>query len=535
MSINLERKTALITAAPRTNWRGTYGDSRTWASQFRTLGPHHFGLMGAQTFSTQLGKSQVNKPLYYMTAGLGNMYELPGGHSTYKWKLSEDGLTRSVIVDVDNIGTQPGKSGTRIRFALDHGGYHEPVVLKTEGGPNVPMLVIQGFPEQETPTKFWYEAIIQDGLEDSFIDPAFLQVGRTVLDGTTQVSDELNTKYGGIEFGSSYELQSQIGYVARKIEVTDKFIRLEKAARERGMAPSSTYSFGGKSYNNAVGTGYIIAHRNKDGKVTKDVVEQGSFISTAEAMLEERIAMDKEYGMTFGRTQTRLDEVTGRRITTGAGWFQIARDGNFKENNGNLTLDDFTLELESLSFNAIDPSDRVFVIKTGQDGMKFASQLVEAEAGLSPFVFDSSYFIDKVGHNNFGNERAFGAQFTEFRGYNGIRLIWMYDPTKDNPNWYPDLDEETGRPKESGSYDIFDLGATNAAPDTARTKSNCAYIYEPEAEEYFIVSNVYDIYNGSYKDGSKVANLDKQAGIYRGSSYKFECWDVSRTMRIEKV
>lgn len=528
----IQRRTALVRTHPRTDWGGSYADSGTWAHMFRSYSPHNFGLMGAQTFSTQLGSHIVNKPLLWLTQGQGNTFALAGGHHNYQWQLATDGITRATIVAVDpNLPTQPGKSGGKFKVGLDRAYYHEPVYLKTEGR-DMPRLKIHGFAEPGDPGVFWYTVSVQDGDPTAWVFTQYLQPGKTMCDAGTGVSDELNQKWAGIEFGSHTNLESQIGYVGRKIEVTDKFIRLEKGAREKGMAPSAGYKFAGKNYNEAVGTGYVVAERNKDGKIVKEAVEQGGFITTAEAILEERIAEDKEYGMTFGRVEISKDSDTGRPITTGAGWLQMARDGNYSEHNGDLTLADFTERLDSLYFNSVDPSKRVIYIRTGQEGIRYASQLIEAEAGSSPFVFDSVYFIDRVNHNNFGNERKFGAQFTEFHGYNGMRLIFQHDPTKDNPYWYPELHPDTGRPIESGSYDIMDLGETDAAPSGASTRSNLAYVYEPDAEEYFMVSNVYDLMTGAVQDGSNVASTNKEAGIYRTSSYKLEIWDISRTMRL---
>lgn len=530
------RKTALYQTRPRTDWGGSYADSTTWASKFRSYAPYDFGVMGAQTFSTQLGKHVVNKPFMWLTQGQGNVYELPGGHNDYQWTLAEDGNTIATITDVDtSLPTRPGELGQTFRICLDRNYYHEPILLATEGR-DEPLLKIHGYPVEESPTKFWYTVSVQDGSPSAFVQSKYLQTLRTVRDAGTQVSDELNDKYAGIEFGSEYNLRSHIGYVARKIEVTDKFIRLEKASREKGMAPTQSYSFNGKKYNNAVGTGYMIAQRMKPGeKPTTQQLKAGAFITTAEAMLEERLAMDKEWGMTFGRVQITKDSDSGRTIKTGAGWLQMAKEGNYQEHNYNLTLNDFTDRLEALHYNSVDPSDRKIYVRTGQDGIKFASQLIANEAGSSPFTYYASFAIDDVNHNQFGNEKGFGYQFTEFRGYNGQVLCFVYDPTKDSPYWYPELHPETNRPIESGSFDILDLGNTSAAPADSKTRSNMAMITEPEAEEYFMVSNVYDLQTGSVKDGSNVAMLNKEAGIYRASSYKLEIWDISRTMRLAAV
>jgi hypothetical protein len=533
----LTRRTALIRTHERRDWGGTYADSSTWASMFRNMQPHDFGVMGAQTFASELGSYIVNKPLLWMTQAQGCTYELPGGQSDYRWQLLTDTHTRAVITKVDaNLGTQPGKAGMPFNIYLDRNWYGEPVVLKTESI-NMPMLRIVGFPVQESDNIYRYTVVLQDGDPASYVDPAYLAVGRTMVDATTQVSDELNMKYGGIEFGSMYDLQGHIGSVARKIEVTDKFIRLEIEAAKRDQRPDATYSFNGATQNSAIGTGYIVAKRGTDGKLPpkSDIVKAGGFITTAEAMLEERIAMDKEFQMTFGRTQVSADTDTGRVLKSSAGWLQISKDGNYREHNGNITLGEFTDFLDAKFFNTVDFKNRSVEIHTGSEGMKFASRLIAAEAGFSPFVFDSNYFIDRVSSPVTDKALRWGAQFTELRSYNGIILRFVYDPTKDNPYFYAELHPETGKPIESGSFDIFDLGETGAAPANAKSKSNVCMIWEPAQEEYFMVSNIYDLNTGSVKNGSNVYHLNKEAGIYRASTVGFQVWDVGRTARWQAV
>jgi hypothetical protein len=533
----LTRRTALIRTHERRDWGGTYADSSTWASMFRNLQPYDFGVMGAQTFASELGSYIVNKPLLWMTQAQGNVCELPGGQSDYRWQLLTDTHTRAVITKVDpNLGTQPGKMGQPFNIYLDRNWYGEPVVLKTESI-NMPMLKIIGFPVQESDNSWRYTVVVQDGDPASYVDPDVLQIGKTVVDATTQVSDELNMKYGGIEFGSMYDLQGHIGSVARKIEVTDKFIRLEIEAAKRGQKPNASYTFNGSVQSSAISSGYIVVKKGTDGKLPpkSDIVKAGGFITVAEAMLEERIAMDKEFQMVFGRTQVSADTDTGRVLKSSAGWLQMAKDGNYREHNGNITLGEFTDFLDAKFFNTVDFKDRAIEIHTGSEGMKFASRLIAAEAGFSPFVFDSNYFIEKVPSQVTDKALRWGAQFTELRSYNGIILRFVYDPTKDNPYFYPELHPETGKPVESGSFDIFDLGETSAAPQMARTKSNVCMIWEPAQEEYFMVSNIYNLYNGSVKDGSNVYHLNKEAGIYRASTVGFQVWDVSRSARFQMV
>lgn len=538
------RKSALYTAAPRTDWGGSVADSRTYATLFRrNQTAYDFGIMDVQTFSTQIGSNQVNKPLLYLTQGKGNVYSLPGGTDSYRWKLATDGINRATIQAVDpNLGTQPGKAGATFRICLERNYYHEPVLLKTESR-DLPMMRVIGQPQYESPTRWWYTVKLQSGTVTDYMDPKYLQPGRTILDGGTSVSNELNQKYAGIEFGSTTELQSHIGYAGRKFEMTDKLIRTEIGNRKAGKTPQVKYTIKGgagsgpSTVTSAVSTGYLVApfFGDKTEAVKTRIVKEGNLITTAEAMLRERLMMDCEWGMTFGKNEITTDPDSGYEIKMGAGYFEMVRDANYFEHSGDLTLSDFTERITSAQFNAVNPQDRKIYIRTGQVGLALVSRLIELELGAFPFTLQDSYFIDKVNNNNFKNELKFGAQFTEFVGYNGQVLCFIYDPTKDNPLWYPELDPDTGHPYESASFDIFDLGATDAAPMGARTKSNMAYVNEPAADEYYMVSGVYDIYSGAEQSGGNVPTNSKMAGIYMSKSFKLEFWSLDRIMRIAAV
>ena len=532
----MRRTTAIQLSKPRTDWGGSYMDSRTYAKLFqREHASTNFGVMDAQTFSVQLGTDQVNKPFMWMTQGMGNTMALRAGTDTYTWQLKSDGISRAVITDVDpNLGTQPGKAGTTFRVCLDRPNYHEPVILKTESR-DLPGLQIIGQPVEESVGKYWYTVKLQTGQADIWMDVAYLQVGKTIIDGGTMVSSEMNTKYAGLEFGSTSNLGGHTGYMARRFEFTDRTIRLEIGDREKGRTPNTEYSIGGKSFGSAVSTGWIVgpnygpmSESNKN-----DFIKAGSFIPTAEMLLRDRLYQDCEYMMTFGKTQVTQDADSGYDIKVAPGWLEMSRDGFYFEHNNDLTLADFTEQLNSVYFNSVNMSDRTVYIRTGQVGMKIFSRLVELELGGLGLTLSDSYVVNRANHNNLPNEFKFGAfQFTEFTGYNGLKLVVLYDPSKDNPLWYPEIDPDTGAPIESGSFDIFDLGRSEASPESVSTRSNMAYIHEPEADEYYWVSDVYDPITGSKKSGERVSSNNKEIGCYMAKSGSLEIFDISRCMRI---
>ena len=112
-----KRNSALLKVAPRKNWGGTYFSERTWLSRFEQYSPKHFGMVAAQTFASQVGEKRINKPMLYLTHGMGNALELDPGQHDYTWSLATDGNIRSVITDVDpNLPARPGHAGSTFRI-----------------------------------------------------------------------------------------------------------------------------------------------------------------------------------------------------------------------------------------------------------------------------------------------------------------------------------------------------------------------------------------------------------------------------------
>lgn len=524
----LRRRSALERVV-RKDWGGSYADSFTHAELFRTYGPTNFGMIDAQLFASDVDSNIINRPWVWLTAAQGNMMTTDPGKNDYQWGLSEDVMADARITRVDDgLPAYPGKNNGEFIIYLDKGWFHEPVLLKTDSHDS-PLLRIIGYPVQVSADEWQYTVKLQDGDPTSWIDPEYLQVNRRVVDGGTSTADELNYKYGGDYFANVFNLQSHIGYVGRKVEVTDKFIRLEMNGKSRGMSYGISGNGGTFNDGNAVGVGYVYQPGLAD-KTQSKKVPQGSFITMAEARLAERIAEDKNFMMEFGRTEVTVDPETGRPIKVAPGWRQIRKDGHYHPHNGTITLYEIYERLQDLFVTRYNVGEPTVVLRTGKGGIELFSRMVNAEAGLNPFVLQDSFFISRTNSEITPNALKYGAQFTEILMPNGITLKVMYDPTKDNPRYYPEKVPGTNYSYESFTFDVLDLGVTDAAPAAARTRSNISMVYEEAYEEYFNVSNVYDIRTGAKKNGENVAMLDKQAGIYRGSSVGLAVWDTSRIL-----
>lgn len=519
----LKRRTALQ-KVQRKDWHGSYVDSATHNYLFQNYRPTDFGMIEGGMYAGDIDNDIINRKWLWFTAAQGRMMSTEPGHSDYCWRLPEDVIADMRITRVDtNLGSTPGRAHGEFFIYTDSGNFHEPVLLKTNIT-DAPLLRILGRAEQISATEWKYRVKLQDGDPTAYIDPSALQPNCRLIDAGTSIADELNYKFGGDSYGNIFELQSMIGYVARKIEMTDKAIRLERAGKAQPFSVGGT-----KYYEGALGVGYIYQPGLAD-KTQAKMVKHGAFITMAEYRLGERLAEDKNYMMEFGRQERTDDWETGRQITVAAGWRQLRKDGWFFPHNGSLTLQDIYERLQDLFVTRRGLGSTEVVMFTGQGGIEMFNRMIRDEAGTNPFTLVDSYFISRTKSEASPNALKYGAQFTEVLMPNGITLKVMYDPSKDNPRYYAEKVPGTNYTYESFTFDILDLGNTDAAPSRASSRSNIAMVYEADYESYFQISNIYDLMTGSIKDGGNAFAMNKEAGIYRESSCSLAIWDTSRIM-----
>ena len=455
----VDRKTALKLTEYK-GFGGSYHDSISHASMFRSYKPYNFGVRTSQLFSSSLKSDLINKKFTYMTIASGNYHVLPGGTDDYEWEVVGDAAIDFRITELlVDPASQPGKDNQPFKIALDRDWLHEPVMLLSED-PNAPGLRIIGHPEQLSANSFAYEVELQTGDPNDWMPVDLISPDRLFSRISSPVSDELNPEYAPDQYGQMVKLRSWTGQFANKVEFSDKFIRTEIACAKNGsaMPKGMGYSVGGKKYQDAVGSGYLYqASLKETGK--NDVITKGVFISKAEARLLERTEMDRELAMEFGRLEKTEHRVTGRPLKIAPGWRQIARDGHFWEHNGSLTLSDLSEFLGTIFFRRKNFMDRKIYIYSGEGGIEFLSRLIAQEASAFNYP-DANFFVRKAadpqGYHK--HELEFGAQFTTIQLYNGIEVTIAYDPIKDDDQLFKIKAPGTNRPLESYAMDIFDFG-----------------------------------------------------------------------------
>lgn len=517
----MDRRTALQVTEYK-GFGGSYYDSIAHADLFRSYKPHYFGVKTAQLFSSELKSDLINKKFTYMTVGKSNIHYLPGGTDDYEWCLVGDTDIDFRITEVITTQAFPGKAGQSFRIALDRDWLHEPAVIKSEE-PDVPMLKIIGHPIERSANSWEYEVELQTGDMNAWLPLDLLQPGKRFIRTSSQVSDELNTKYAPDQYGNMFKLRSWTGQFANKIEFSDKFIRTEIANMKSGKKNMSKDDY-------SIGSGYIYQadFKNKAGKKIK----KGVFITKAEARLLERTERDRELMFEFGQLQKTEDRDTGRPIKTAPGWRQLVRDGHYMEHNGSLTLGDIFEYLNEIFITRKNFADRKIKLCSGEGGIEFLSRLIAQEA--STFNTVDTHFIRgrKDGNGYHSNELEFGAQFTKIKMTNGIEVEIVYDPMKDDRKLFPIKAPGTNRTVESYAIDIFDFGVTDQKAAGAGDQ-NITCVIQDGVEEYYTVSNVYDFYKGAETGGNNVYSNNKEAGIYRTLGGALTIWDISRCGRIE--
>lgn len=508
----------------------TFFDSIAHAELFRSNNVHQFGVMTSQLFSTTNNLGITNKRWIYMTEAQGNYRELPPGMDDYSWVNAGDLSTDIRIVKkFVSSSEQVGKNNLSFRVGVDKPWYGEPAQLKTEND-NAPLLSIVGQPYAEG-SYYVIEVKLQDGRSDVWIDDKYFDVGRTLVQGGSKVSIEQNGKYRNIgPWGDAVKLRSHVGQVAAEIEFSDRFLKLEAAARSAGNKYTSV---DGNRYSDAFSRGHIY-YANLGVPGSKKKVQKGFFLGVAEERLLEAVEYDCNFMMEFGHNEITLDEESKRSIKVAPGWRQLYKDGQYFTHSGYFTLQWLVDKLHMVMFRKRRFKNRKPMLVGGTGAITFVSQLISENA-----VFTNSTepgFAIKKTSNPTGvheNEYAYGFQFTEFMAPMGVKVQIMYDPAKDDPTIYKEKAPGSYLPLESFQIDILDFGETEDAMENGR-QDNITMIKQSMGDYYFSIANAYQR-TGPVNDGSNVYEFGKDLSIKREKSGSLGVWDTWVIGRVEWV
>lgn len=482
------------------NWGGSNYDSRHYADAFRHENPHHFGMQVSKMFSASNKFS--DKVLTQYTYASGNYQVID--NDVFRWTLAGDDEVPFYVTEFLEAGnTKPGYNRGEFRIALHMGILQEPDVLMCEDN-RFPLIEIVGNPIQ-VGNSYYYTCRLQTGDPTEWIDPEMLQVGMRFIKASTSIGTEMNQVWGTDAYSSQMELESQIGAFGEKVSFTDKVVRKEIAARKRGQRGEL-----------GLDSGYAF-----DVKQGDKVIKRGAFITMAEARLLDRIEMDCEMSMTFGRASERWDSRGQFLRKTGPGWRQIVKDGHILYHGGDLSAQRIEDFLHGILLGRKSFDDRKIVLDCGEGAMKMIHRIIADE--YNSFLTVDTKFTSNVQGVGGNRGLSYGAQFLELQLINGIKVDLRYNPIKDNHKYcgrkHPDDPKFT---IDSYRIDIMDFGSTDDG------MSNITMVVEDGVDSYAYTGGMVDPASGPVKDGSKVSSFEKGISFEREKSGGLVVFDTSR-------
>lgn len=471
------------------NIGGKFYDSDMLVQAYDMGKPHVFDKLMGQVFSST--DIFNGKPLLAMTQAKGKTVEID--NEIYRWKLigAQEKALRSVEV-LDGITTEstPGLNQTTFRIKLDEGWYSYPDVIEGEHD-DYKLEVLEG-PIQDG-NGYVYTVKLQTENYAKFFPPDLLAPGKEFTKMWTSVVSEFNQDFGGIQFGSSFELECQVGAFADEFTVTDKAYREDNRM-----------------------IGIPIPYRDKDSGKVK-VSEK--FMPVAQAKLEDRLYCDMEMAMWKGEKTTSIDPINGRMKKTGPGIRQQLRDGQTQYYNGALTESMLYDYLDAIFFSRVSQGQRKITAMTGSMGAIAFHNLLATSA--SSFLTVDTNYIERVRRGESGRHLSYGAQFVHYQGLNGIEVDLMINPLYDSALFCKRMHPiYTNKPIDSWRMTFLDFGEADG-------EDNIVMHTVKNTRRYGYIEGTID-YMGNAKKGGAVTNKVAGVEFYTEGTGGIRVTDTSR-------
>lgn len=464
---------------------GNFLDSQYLGASYDTGKPYVFEQTLMKVYSSR-SRFFTSKPLLGMTGakGIGTKeidYEI------YRWKLQ--GAEEKFAVSLENLeasNTTPGLNNTTFKLKLDLDYYHHPDVLF--GMDNEYPLAIQEGPIPDG-TGSIYLVKIQGDNPAVFFPPALLEPGKEFNKVWTSIPSEYNQWFGTQQVPNSFMLESQIGFFGQSIHVTDK------ALREEGrLAVEFLYT-------------------DSNGTTKK----ADRFMPMYEAKMWDEFYKSMEVQLMYGKKSTSAGK-DKYWVKTGPGMREQLRDSWIEYYNGPLTVSGLKDYLFDIFYSREDETNRKVVAMTGTLGSILWHDALAAIA--NGFLTVDTHFIDKVASPVETPHLAYGAQFTRYRGPEGIVVDLVKNPMYDSRQYckrmhpqYPNI------PIDSARFTFLDFG-------TAGGENNIMMLKQKETFSHgFTVGTVGP--NGPVK-GGQVGALKAGYDVFCQGSAGFWIKDVTR-------
>lgn len=196
----------------------------------------------------------TSKPLLGMLgSGAFGTKEIPG--EVFRWRLQGAEIRYGRQVEnLESSNAAPGLNGTTFRIKTDIGYYQAPDVLFSEDNTK-PLAIVDGPVFDGTGNI--YTVKIQSDNPMLYLDPKYLEAGRRFNKVWTSVQSEMNGIYGTQQTPASQMLESQLGYFANAIKVTDR------AMREQGRLGIDFISTDYSGKQTTIGTSFVPYYEAK--------------------------------------------------------------------------------------------------------------------------------------------------------------------------------------------------------------------------------------------------------------------------------
>lgn len=487
-------------------------DSVHLSKFFRNDTPYNFGVKVAQLYSASDKFSY--KPYMHLTEAQGRIFYTD--NALYQWSIFADNYRLAEVIEYpdSDTNTRPGWNSEEFDIILSEPWYSRSEIISSDD-PNVALEVLADPIEEGA--GYRYTVRMESSRPSDFVDLELLQPGRHFRSVSSSIANEMNPDYPGIVFGSFINLESQIGSYSRSFTVTDRMITDELNAMERGDSVAKKDSmYAGYTDN-------IYDQKNKK------VIKQGMFIPYAESLVGDQLAMDKEWALKWGQGATDRTDASGRyKKYRSPGWYELVKDGQTMQHNGNLNVDDFEDFFQSILINRNDESDRVMQLVTGTLGERlFDLLLSDAASGyLTSLDTSNDYFVRNMQGGRAG-DLEYGFQFKRYSGKSGLIVELIKDPSLDRQDMdgrrYPYNQQYT---IESATMNIMDFSyrRDSKSPDG----SNMAIAkMKRQTEYYWEAGGPIDPRTGRITDGSQVANRNKRVGCFMSDTGGLIIWDTS--------
>jgi len=360
-----------------------------------------------------------------MTGGKGVMKTIIDDE-VFRWQLqgAEEKFVRS-IENLESANLAPGLNNTTFRIKLDADYFRQPDVLMGED--NEYLLEIVDGPFADA-TGTVYVCRLQGQNPAQYIPNTLFDAGKEFSKVTTAIQSEYNQIRGTQSYGSRFMLEGQVGAFGQELIITDK------AWRKDGMLDFEFYG------------------QNEMG----EQVKYNAFLPMAEAKMHDELHKSIEVAMVYGKRDTSPAK-DGYTKKTGSGIREQMKDSWQEYYSSPLTTNRLLDHFMNIFFTRKDENDRKVVGMTGTYGALMFHRMLAADA-KSILTVDTNY-INRINNDNGVPHLAYGAQFTRYRGPQGIVVDIMTNPFYDDRTYckrsHPAY---AGIPIDSFRMDFLDFG-----------------------------------------------------------------------------